>query len=69
MLNCSYKNVKEIIFDPPPIEDEIKFRNYIEGSFYSLSPIILVDKVNFKTFKLYLDAIYYDDIRENLVIF
>ncbi len=65
----SYKNTKELIFHPPLVEDEIKFRNFLEGNFYSLSPIIVVDDINFKAFELYLDAIYYDSIRENLVIF
>ena len=65
----SYKSTKELIFHPPSVKDEINFRNHIENSFYSLSPIILVDKVDFKTFELYLDANYYNDIRENLVIF
>lgn len=69
LIGCSYKNVKELIFHPPKVEDEVKFRKHIEDSFYSLSPVILVDKVDFKTFELYLDAIYYNDIRENLVIF
>jgi len=68
ILNLSYKSVKEVIYQPPLVKDEIKLRNQIESSFYSLSPIILVDKVDFKRFELYLDAIYYDDIRENLVI-
>jgi len=69
LTGCSYKNVKELVFHPPKVEDEVKFRKHIEDGFYSLSPVILVDKVDFKTFELYLDAIYYNDIRENLVIF
>ena len=69
LMNFSYKNTKELIFRPPLVEDEINFRNRIENSSYSLSPIVIVDKVDFKTFELYLDSLYYNDIRENLVIF
>ena len=69
LMNFSYKNTKELIFRPPLVEDEINFRNRIENSSYSLSPIVIVDKVEFKTFELYLDSLYYNDIRENLVIF
>ncbi len=67
--NLSYKNIKELIFHPPLVEEEIKFRNLIENSFYSLSPIVIVDKIDFKAFELYLDAVYFNDIRENLLIF
>ena len=69
ITNLSYKNTKELIFHPPLVEDEIKFRNFVEKIFYSLSPIIIVDKVDFKAFELYLDAVYFNDIRENLLIF
>jgi len=69
ITGLSYKSAKEMIYHPPLLKDEIKFRNKIEKSFYTLSPLVLVDKVDFKTFELYLDAIYYQDIRENLVIF
>ena len=69
IMNLSYKNTKELMFHPPLVEDEIKFRNLIENSFYSLSPIVIVDKIDFKAFELYLDAVYFNDIRENLLIF
>ena len=69
MTNHSYRNIKELIIHPPSVKDEINFRNYIEKSFYSLSPVIVVERVDFKTFELYLEANYYNDIRENLVIF
>ncbi len=69
MMNLSYKDIKEFMKKPPKLKDEMRFRKILENDFYSISPIILVDRVEFDSFELYLDAIYYQDVRENLVIF
>jgi hypothetical protein len=69
LLKTNYKSVKELIYTPISVKEEINLRNMLIDSFYSLSPIIVVDRVDFESFELFLDAVYYQDIIENLVIF
>ncbi len=66
ILNKDYKSVKELLKNPLKIEDEIQIRGKIEKSFYSLSPILIVDKVNFKNFEIYCETELYQDVREVL---
>lgn len=69
LLKTDYKSIKEVMYAPPTVKDEITLRNLLIDTFYSLSPIIVVDRVDFESFEIYLDAIYYQDVIENLVIF
>ncbi len=70
LLKLNYKNIQDIIKNPPTIEDELSLRNTIIDNLYSLSPIVVLQdiKLNDK-FKLYLNARTYDDTRESLIVF
>ncbi len=69
ILKKKYQNIKELYFSPISFEDEIKLRQTIENTFYTISPVVIVDKIDFKNFEIFCDANLYQDIRENLVIF
>ncbi len=69
LLKSSYTTVKQMIYNPPLFEKEYVLRGEIEKSFYSNSPIVIVDNVDFKSFEIYCDTVLYQDVRENLVIF
>jgi predicted adenine nucleotide alpha hydrolase (AANH) superfamily ATPase len=64
----SYKNIKELIYNPPSIEQELEFRKNISGFNYDLSPIIVVAKIPETKLTLLLDAKTYEDTREKLII-
>ncbi len=66
ILNKSYENVLEIIKNPPLIEEELLFREKITNTAYSLSPIIIVDKID-KKYEIEIDAKIYSDVREILI--
>ena len=66
ILNRSYKNVLEMIKNPPSIEEELLFRENITNTKYSLSPIIIVDKID-KKYEIEIDAKIYPDVREILI--
>ena len=67
LIQCSYENVTELIFDPPAMDEELKLRHSITRSAYDLSPIIVVDAIPDGKLTVYLDAITYDDTKELLV--
>ncbi len=69
IMQTNYKNIKDMIYNPPTVEEEIEFRNMITNTFYSLSPVIVVESIDFESFEIYLESIYYQDVIENLVIF
>lgn len=66
--NFKYKNTKELIFNQPPFEDELRFREVVEKSFYSLTPIFVVDEIPLGKLVVELEAKTYEDTREKLMI-
>ncbi len=66
--NFSYKNLNELIFNPPSFDEELKFRTFLTSSNYNLSPIIVVDEIPHSKVTIELDAKIYEDVREKLII-
>jgi hypothetical protein len=63
-----YKDIKELIFNPPTIEKELKFRESMTSDSYNLSPIIVVEKIPHTKLIVELDAKTYEDTKEKLII-
>lgn len=69
VLKTSYKTVKEMLFSPPSVEEEMTLRKEIFSSFVpSLSPILILDALEEGSYELSLWQETYTDIRENLVL-
>lgn len=68
-LKKDYKNVREIFKNPPLIEEEIAFRNYITKTPYNLSPIIVIDKLQNGKYEIEINAKLYPDNKEILIKF
>ena len=69
LANTEYKNVKEMLQNPPTIEKEITFRNSVMNSLCaSLTPLIVLDEVKMSSYELFIQSKTYHDIRENLVL-
>jgi len=68
MTKKEYKNVKEIIFNPPSFEEEMILRNRLTSSIYDLTPIIVLDKIPDRKISIELDYKTYEDTREKLII-
>jgi predicted adenine nucleotide alpha hydrolase (AANH) superfamily ATPase len=66
--NFNYKTLKELIFNPPSFDEELKFRTFLTSSNYDLSPIIIVDEIPQTKLTVELDAKIYEDVREKLII-
>lgn len=64
-LKTNYKNVREILYNPPSIKKELKLRKYICGN-YSLSPIIVLDKIQEVKAQICVKFILFEDIRHKI---
>lgn len=69
MLTCKeYKSVKELIFNPLKVEEELEIRKFFEKDFFSISPIIVVDEIFTCKLEIGIKSYIYEDVRELLAI-
>lgn len=66
--NFNYKSIKELIFNPPSVDEEMRLRERLTSVSYDLSPIIIVEKILQTKLRVELDAKTYEDTREKLII-
>ena len=66
-LNKNYKNVLELIYNPPSFEEEINLRKELLGD-YDLSTLIVVDEIPKGKVELKIDSKIYEDVKEELII-
>jgi len=64
----NYKNINELIFNPPSMEEEFRIRTSYGCSNYDLTPIIVVEKIMDDKLTIELDAKTYEDVSEKLII-
>lgn len=70
ILKTSYKNVRQMMRSSLELKQQKLLREKIEDTFFSISPLIILDEVDVKKrYEIYLESREYDDVRENLVIF
>ncbi len=70
IINKSYKNIKELLYNPPLFDEEIKLKNKIDFTFYSLSVIVVVENIDKNDkYELFLESKTYEDVKEYLVTF
>lgn len=62
-----YKDIYELIFNPPSVEKELCIRASLTGSHYDLSPLIVVEEIPQEKLNITLDAKVYEDTRERLI--
>ena len=63
-----YKNIKELIFNPPNFDEELEIRSSLLSSHYDLTPIIVVQDIINSKLNIELNAKTYEDVREKLII-
>jgi len=68
LSQTQYKNINELIFNPPSFDEELKIRNTISNSNYDLTPIIILDNISEKKLTIELNAKTYEDTKEKLII-
>jgi predicted adenine nucleotide alpha hydrolase (AANH) superfamily ATPase len=68
LSSSDYKNIKELIFNPPTFDEELKIRCQIEPNPFSLSAIIVVECIIDAKLSITLDATTYQDTKEKLLL-
>lgn len=68
LINEEYKSVKQLIFNPPDIQKDIKLRRDLQGDFFSLSPIIVLNSLPKSKLQITINSYIYDDVRELLAL-
>ncbi len=63
-----YKNIKELIYNPPSFEEELSIRCHINQGIYDLTPIIVIQNIPTSKLTIELDAKTYEDTKEKLII-
>ena len=68
MLGTTYGSIKEMIFQPPSIEQELYVRTKICNADYDLSPLLIFESAQpIQTIKLYLNSVVYEDTKHLLI--
>ncbi|MBU1927754.1 epoxyqueuosine reductase QueH [bacterium] len=68
LAKTQYKDINELIFNPPRFSDELKVRDTLTGSSYDLTPIIVLQEIIQSKLEITLDAKTYEDVKEKLII-
>ncbi len=67
VANSQYKNVTELIFNPPTFEKEIAIRAALGITPYDLSLVLIVDEIPDKKIEIRCQSRTYSDVKEVLV--
>ena len=68
ICDTKYTSINSLIFNPPSVEKEMKIRNFLTGTNYDLTPIIVLDEISDKKLSIELNAKTYEDVKEKLII-
>jgi len=63
----NYKNLNELLSNPPSFEEQVFGRFKISGAIYDISPIFVVEELSkAKSYTITLDALFFEDTDENI---
>ena len=65
--DTSYKNVKELMYNPLDFKKELDLRNNILKNAYDLSAIIVLDEIKDEKYEIEINAQTYEDIKEEII--
>ena len=63
----NYISITDLIFNPPLFEKEVELRAKIDTTPYSMSTIVVVEKIPTSKVEIVLDTKVYDDVKEVLI--
>lgn len=65
--NSTYKNVKELMYNPPSFKEELNIRNQILQNPYDLSALIVIDEIIDEKYEIEINSVTYEDVKEELI--
>jgi len=68
LANSQYKNIKELVYSPLEFERLLNIRSkLLDNSFYDLSCVVVVDKIEDKKYEIICNSVVYDDTIEKIL--
>jgi predicted adenine nucleotide alpha hydrolase (AANH) superfamily ATPase len=67
LLKTNYKNIYQLIYLPPNIEQEIQLRDTILSNPYDLCTIIVLETITQDKLEIYCDSKIYEDVKERII--
>jgi len=64
LLGIKYKNITNLIYNPPSFDKELKIRKKIITNYYDLSTIIVIEQIPTKKVEIFLKSHIYEDVKE-----
>ena len=68
LINFEYKNINELIFNPPSFTQELEIRTNLLSTHYDLTPIIVLSEIPDAKLNIELDAKTYEDVQEKIIV-
>jgi len=63
----NYRSLNDLIFSPPPFDEELRLRQRLLPTPFDLSALLVVDAIPEKKLELSLQSHTFDDVRERLI--
>lgn len=67
LASARYSTVKELIYNPPSFEEEVKLRSHITHTPFDLGLILVVDEIPTNKIEILCESKTYSDVKENLI--
>ena len=65
--NSDYKDIFELVQNPPSFEDELEIKAKIVGSFLDLSAVFVVKDIPMSKLEILLESKVYEDVKDELI--
>ncbi len=69
LANTEYKNIYELIYNPPLFNKELEIRNLLTQNPYDLSTIIILEQIINGKIEIYCDGKVFEDIKETIITY
>ena len=68
LLNTNYRDIFELILNPPKFKTEVALREKLLNSSYDLSAIVVLNQIPTSKLEIKIDSKIYEDVKETLFI-
>jgi len=63
----NYKNIEELIKNPPKFSEELEIRYKLTNSYFDLSAIIVLEELDNRKYEIYIESKIYEDVQDKLL--
>ena len=67
LMQTNYKNIYELIYNPPTFDKELEMRNMLTQNHYDLSAIIVLEAISTEKIEIFCNGKVFEDIKETII--